>query len=189
MDKFSFFFGFYGLILGLAVTELLNGLGALVRAGELRRLGWQTGLLALFVLLVVCATWIDAWDSLRSTTLDFAGLLAPLLIAILYYLAAGVTFPKNPAEWPSLDDYFMKRRRFVLSLMLAAEFIVNYTYRSVLLETFHSHPQKCWEWTVPYNLGIKLGFMALILVKGRRANIIGLCVMILLFLVPYWHHG
>ena len=113
MDKFSFFFGFYGLILGLAVTELLNGLGALVRAGELRRLGWQTGLLALFVLLVMCATWIDAWDSLRSTTLDFAGLWAPLLIAILYYLAAGVTFPKNPAEWPSLDDYFMKRKRSV----------------------------------------------------------------------------
>jgi hypothetical protein len=187
MDKFSFFFGFYGLILGLAVAELLNGLGALVRAGELRRLGWQTGLLALFVLLLVCATWIDAWDSLRGTTLDFAGLWAPLLIAILYYLAAGVTFPKSPAEWPSLDDYFMKRKRFVFSLMLAAEFVVNYSYRSVLLETFHDHPQKFWEWELPYNLVIKLGFVVLILVKGRRANIVGLVGMILLFLVPYWH--
>jgi 2,5-diketo-D-gluconate reductase A len=35
MDKFTFFFGFYGLILGLAATELLKGFGALVRAGEL----------------------------------------------------------------------------------------------------------------------------------------------------------
>ena len=35
MDTFSFFFGSYGLILGLAVTELLGGLGNVVRAGAL----------------------------------------------------------------------------------------------------------------------------------------------------------
>ncbi|MEO5718139.1 MAG: hypothetical protein ABIR29_06165 [Chthoniobacterales bacterium] len=189
MDKFSFFFGFYGLILGLAVAELLNGLGALVRAGELRRLGWQTGLLGFFVLMVVCATWIDAWDSLRDTTLDFAGLWAPLLIAIFYYLAAVVTFPKNPAEWASLDNYFIKRKRFVLSLMLGAEFLVNYSYRGVLLEVYRNHPAKFWEWTVPYNLAIKVGFLGLIFVKGRIANIVGLLVMGLLFVIPYWHHG
>jgi hypothetical protein len=112
LDKFGFFFGFYGLILGLAVAELLNGLGALARAGELRRLGWQTGLLGLFLLLVVCATWIDAWESLRGVSLDFDGLWAPILIAVLYYLAAAVTFPKNPSEWTSLDDYFVQRKRF-----------------------------------------------------------------------------
>ena len=188
MDKFSFFFGFYGLILGLAVTELLNGLGALVRAGELRRLGWPTGLLAFFVLLVICATWIDAWDSLRNTTLDFAGLWAPLCIAILYYLAAAVTFPKNPAEWPSLDEYFFKRKRFVFSMMLAAEFVVNYSYRSVLLNTFHYQAHRFWLWSVPYNLAIKTGFVALIFVKGHKANVIGLFAMVLLFLLPYWHH-
>ncbi|HEY4113343.1 MAG TPA: hypothetical protein VGM17_04715 [Rhizomicrobium sp.] len=59
MDKFAFFFGFYGLMLGLAVTELLAGFGALARAGQLRKLGVQTGLLAMFLLLVICATWID----------------------------------------------------------------------------------------------------------------------------------
>ena len=187
MDKFSFFFGFYGLILGLAVTELLKGLGALVRAGELRRLGWQTGLLASFVLLVICATWIDAWDSLRNTSLDLAGLWAPVLIAILYYLAAVVTFPKNPAEWSSLDDYFAQRKRFILLLMLAAEFVVNYSYRSIFLDDLQNHPDRFWEWRVPYNIAIKVGFLWLIFVKGRWATIIGLCALILLFFIPYWH--
>jgi len=189
MDKFSFFFGFYGLILGLAVTELLKGFGALVRVGEVRRLGWQTGLLALFALLVICATWIDAWDSLRDTSLDFAGLWAPVLVAVLYYLAALVTFPKDPAEWPSLDDYYVQRKRFVLSLMLAAEFLVNYTYRNVLLDNLHDHPQTFWEWQLPYNLAIKVGFLWLIFVKGRAANIVGLAAMVLLFFIPYWHHA
>jgi hypothetical protein len=111
VDRFSFFFGFYGLILGLAVTELLNGLGKLVRAGALRKLGWQTGLLALFLLLVIIATWIDAWESLRGVTLDIAGLWAPALVASIYHLTATIVFPEHPAEWPSLDDYFAKRRR------------------------------------------------------------------------------
>ena len=169
MDKFSFFFGFYGLILGLAVTELLNGLGALARTGELKRLGAQTGLLALFVLLVICATWIDAWESLRGVSLDLAGLWAPILIAILYYLAATVTFPKNPTDWASLDDYFAKRKSFVASLMLAAEFAVNYSYRSVLIDTYQHNPEKFWHWLVPYNFAIKLAFLALIFVRGRVA--------------------
>jgi hypothetical protein len=189
MDKFSFFFSFYGLILGLAATELLKGLGALARTGELRRLGWQTGLLALLLLLVICATWIDAWDSLRNATLDFAGLWAPIVIAVLYYLAASVTFPESPAEWPSLDDYFFKRKRFVLVLMLLAEFAVNYSYRGILLDTFQNDPQKFWEWTLPYNVAIKFGFVALIFAKGRRVNIIGLVAMVLLFLLPYWRHA
>jgi hypothetical protein len=188
VDKFGFFFGFYGLILGLAVTELLNGLGALARTGELRRLGWLTGLLALFVLLVVCATWIDAWDSLRGVTLDFAGLWAPILIAILYYLAATVTFPEKPADWVSLDDYYLKRKRLVVTLMLAAEFVVNYTYRDVLLDNYRHDPQRFWGWNVPYNVAIKFAFLALIFVRGRRANMAALVAIILLFLLPYWHH-
>ena len=188
MDRFAFFFGFYGLILGLAVAELLNGLGALARAGELRRLGAQTGLLALFVLLVVCATWIDAWDSLRTVPLSFAGLWAPILIAILYYLAATVTFPKNPADWTQLDAYFAKRKRFVAVLLLAAEFLVNYTYRGVLIATLHADPDKFWHWSVPYNLAIKLAFLFLIFAKGRPANIAALVALNLLFLVPYWFH-
>jgi len=186
VDRFAFFFGFYGLILGLAVAELLNGLGALARAGELRRLGAQTSLLALFVLLVVCATWIDAWASLRNVSLNFAGLWAPIMIAILYYLAAAVTFPRNPADWTSLDDYYARRKRFVVCLMLAAEFLVNFTYRGVLLQELHSNPDKFWHWSVPYNVAIKLAFVALIFVKGRRANIAALIVLNLLFLAPYW---
>jgi hypothetical protein len=113
VDKFSFFFGFYGLILGLAVTELLNGLAKLARAGTLGKLGWQTGLLALFLLLVICATWIDARESLRGVSGALASLWAPVTVAILYYLAATIAFPEHPEDWASLDDYFVRRKRIV----------------------------------------------------------------------------
>jgi len=95
---------------------------------------------------------------------------------------------RNPAEWNSLEEYFLQRKRFVLTLMLAAEFVVNYSYRNVLLGVLHNHAQVFWEWSMPYNVAIKLGFLGLILARGRRANTIGLFAMVLLFLLPYWHH-
>ena len=100
VDRFSFFFAFYGLILGLAVTELLGGFAAMVRARALRRLEPETALLALLTFIAICATWIDAWDSLQAITLDFAGLWAPILLATLYYLAAAVIFPAIPPISP-----------------------------------------------------------------------------------------
>ncbi len=39
MDQFEFFMGFYGLLLGLSVAELLLGFGNLVRAPETAPLG------------------------------------------------------------------------------------------------------------------------------------------------------
>jgi hypothetical protein len=188
LDQFGFFFGFYGLILGLAVTELLKGLGKLARAGSLRKLGWQTGLLALFLLLVICATWIDAWDSLRGVALNFAGLWGPVLIAIIYYLAATITFPEHPDAHASLDDYFAKRKRDVAILILLAEFVVNYTYLPVYIATYAHNPDKFWTWLIPYNTVIKLVFIAFIFVRGKRANIAVLSAMILMFLLPYWQH-
>jgi hypothetical protein len=70
--------------------------------------------------------------------------------------------------------------------MLVAEFLVNFTYRGVLLQELHSNPDKFWHWSVPYNVAIKLAFVALIFVKGRRSNIAALIVLNLLFLAPYW---
>lgn len=65
--------------------------------------------------------------------------------------------------------------------------LADRTYRSVLFETLRNHPHEFWSWQVPYNMAIKLGFLRLIFAKGRRANVFGLSVMILLFVVPYWH--
>jgi len=153
----------------------------------MRKLGWQTGLLALFVLLVIIATWIDAWESLRGVSLDLAGLWAPVLIAILYYLASTIVFPEHPAQWPSLDDYFAKR--VVAVLLLAGEFAVNYTYWPHIQVEAARDSALLWDWFIPYNVGIKLVFIALIFVRGKRLNIAALAALILIFLLPYWHRA
>jgi hypothetical protein len=189
VDQFEFFFAFYGLILGLAVAELLNGVAGLVRAQRVRRVGLQTALLAAFVMLVVIATWLDAWKTLRDVRLALSDLALPFGIGALYYLAAVTVFPKDVERWESLDDYFAERKRYVAGLLLAAEVLLSATFGDVFSDVFRTNPVRFWTWLVPYNIAIHAALLALIFVKGRRWNIAVLAGLILLFLIPYWNVG
>ena len=189
IDSFSFFFAFYGLILGLAVTELLGGFARFVRARALNKLEPQTALLGFLIFIVICATWIDAWNTLTKIRLEFEALWAPILLATFYFLAAAVTFPSDPAEFDHLATYYAERKRFVVGMLLAAEVLVTFTFRAIVIDELHRRPMIFWLWFLPYNLTIKGTYVALLLVRSRRANIIALVALILLFMVPYWVHG
>lgn len=189
MERFNFFFAFYGLILGLAATEILKGFGVFVRTRSLNKIDIPTALLALFIFLDICATWIDAWQSLRGVSLDFSGLWAPLLLATLYYLAATVVFPRDEKDVEDLSNYYYERKTFVVGALLVAEFLVNYTYLPRAQAMLAASPTAFWFWYIPYNVAIKGAFVALLFLQTRRANIIALSALIFLFLVPYWDAG
>ena len=70
-----------GLMLGLGVAELLSGFAGIVRAHALKKLEPQTSLVALLTFILICATWVDAWNMDRSVTLNFGDLWAPILVA------------------------------------------------------------------------------------------------------------
>lgn len=189
MEKFSFFFGFYGLVLGLAATELLGGFAGMVRARAVHKMEAQTALVALLTFLIICVTWIDAWNSLAAITIDLQGLWAPILLATLYYLAAAVVFPRYKTEYGRLAGYFAERKRFIISMLLVAELVANYTYLKVWTNTFAHKPAVFWYWMVPYNLAILGCFVALLVVRSRRANVGLLAALLFLFSFPYWTHG
>lgn len=189
MERFSFFFGFYGLVLGLAATELLAGFGAMVRARSAHKIEAQTGLIALLTFLIIVITWIDAWNSLAAITIDLAHLWAPVLLATFYYLAASVIFPKNVKQYDQLAEYYAQRKRFVVTMLLLAELVANYTYLKVWTNTFANKPAVFWLWMVPYNLGILGSLAGLLFVRARRLNILLLILLLLLYTVPYWTHG
>ncbi|HEX3423769.1 MAG TPA: hypothetical protein VHS33_10270 [Sphingomicrobium sp.] len=186
MDRFSFFFSFYGLILGFAVAELLSGFAGMVRAHALKKLEAQTALTALLTLIAIVATWVDAFSMERSLTLDFRDLWAPIVVAIVYYLAAAVIFPRDSRQYGHLRAYFAARRKFVIGLLFAAELVDIYVNRAFYMDTYIRDPARFWGWLMPYNVLIKGGMLALFLVRGRRATIALLVVEIFILLVPYW---
>jgi hypothetical protein len=189
VDKFSFFFAFYGLILGLAVTELLGGFAGMVRAHAVRKIEAQTALLALFTFVLICATWVDAFNMSQGISLNFDDLWAPILLATFYYLAAAVVFPRDESQYPHLHAYFAARRKFVVGMLLAAEVVDNVTDFSWDRDQYLHQPAHFWGWLVPYNIAIDGCFIALFFARGRRANIVLLSALILLFLIPYWDQG
>ncbi|HEY6047842.1 MAG TPA: hypothetical protein VIV07_02225 [Sphingomicrobium sp.] len=189
MDRFAFFFAFYGLILGLAVAELLAGFAGMVRAHALKKLEAQTGLIALLAFVLICATWIDAWNMLQGITLNLGDLWPPVLLATFYFLAAAVIFPRDPGQYSHLRAYFAARRTFVIGMLFAAELVDMWVDRAWFADQRLHQPAHFWGWVVPYNIAIKGCFIALLLVRGRRATIALLVAQILIFMVPYWQQG
>lgn len=189
MDRFSFFFAFYGLLLGLAVAELLGGFARMVRARAIRKIDAQSALAGTLTFLLICATWIDAFDRFKNVSLDFGGLWAPILAGTAYFLAATVIFPTDDDQYGRMSDYFIERKRFIVAMLLAAETFVNVTFLDAYAEAFHEHPLAFWAFLVPYNLAINVAFIALLIAKTRRANAVLLSTLIFLFLVVYWSRG
>lgn len=189
MDSFTYFIAFYSLILGLALTELLGGFAHMVRAKTLKKLEPQTALLALFILVDICSTWVDSWLSLKHVTVDFAGLWAPVLLAICLYLAAAIVFPHDEADHERLADYYRERKRFIVGLLFAVEMLIHVTYLPIFEDRIAHEPQVFWFWTVPFNLAIEASMIALFLVRSKRANVLLLVVLLLLLMVPYWDQG
>jgi hypothetical protein len=189
VDSFTYFIAFYSLILGLGLTELLAGFAHMVRAKALKKLEPQTALLAVFILVDICSVWIDSWLTLKDVTVDFAGLWAPVLLAISLYLPAATVFPHDDADHQRLADYYRERKPFVLAMLLAVEMLTHVIYLPVFVARIAHQPEIFWFWNVPYNVAIEATMEALIVHSSRRANNVLLAILLLLILVPYWDQG
>jgi hypothetical protein len=171
------------------VTELLGGFAGMVRAHAVKKLEAQTALLALLTFVLICATWVDAFNMSQGITLDFEELWAPILLATFYYLAAATVFPREAGQYAHLHAYFAARRKFVIGMLIAAELVNHVANIRWYADEHAQRPAHFWAWVIPYNVAIDVCFVALFLVRGRRANIALLGALILLFLIPYWHEG
>lgn len=119
MSPFEFFMGFYGLLLGIGLAELLLSFGRLIRARTRPKIGLLTPTLGLLVFLQIITSLIDAWLRLQHLRIDLIDMAIPILIGIAYFLAAVTVVPDDHNEWQSLDDYFFAKRIWTLGPVLA----------------------------------------------------------------------
>jgi hypothetical protein len=189
MDRFNLFFAFYGLILGLALTEILSGFGHLVRTRSLHRMEAQTALLALFGFLAITTVWIDAFTALDKVQLTIQSLWPPILTATFYYLGATVIFPSDPADFDRLADYYAERKRFVVTMFFACELLATYMFLPIIEAGFREAPAATWLYYLPFNLLMKGSYIGVLLARSRRANLAWLATLILLLGGQYWENG
>jgi hypothetical protein len=188
VDSFSYIIVFYSLILGLAVAELLGGFTLMVRAHAIKKLEAQTALMALLIFICILSEWVDAWNTMKSESVDFRGLALPILLAVSYYFAASVVFPHREADHERLADYYNDRRSFVAGALVAADVLDNITYLHIYATDLRQTPAVFWLWDLPYNLAIAACLVALAFSRSRTLNVILLMSAILLLIFPYWQN-
>lgn len=178
MNAFEYFMGFFSLVMGLAAVTLAAGLAETLKARKAIRVGVLTPLFALFMLMDISTFWAIGWVGLQDIRINYGTIYFGLSITLPYFLAAALVFPKEPADWPSLDDYYDAHKRLPLAGVIFCNAV------GVLYRVF-------WGQFDGFTLlqGFRLGLffaclVALILVRGRRINIALLILLCLINLAP-----
>src|SRR4051812_44053096 len=175
MDSFSFVFSLFGLLLGLALAEVLGGFGNVLQERRKLRIGWQTPLLGILVALDITSFWTFAWSTRASIPPRYIALFVGLLFTGTYYLIARLVFPRDFKEWPDLDVYYAAHKRFVLGGMLLLNLVAAGISAGLGVNPFAT-------WLEMTNLVLFYPLvLAAVLIRGRRVNVALLAFLSLLY--------
>jgi hypothetical protein len=177
MTDFEFVFTLFGLLLGLALANVLEGLGNALQERRKLNVGVLTPLLGLLITIDIASFWTVAWSLRDRFQPTFMALLCGLAVTGTYYFIARMVFPRNTAEWPDFDVYFWGHKRWLLSGMIFCD-ASAYAAQMAL----HENPLVGVLDKIFAGL-LFLGLAATLLAKGKRLNIALLVSLILLYLV------
>ena len=175
MSNFEFVFSLFGLLLGLALAEVLGGFGNAIQSRRRLRIGWLTPLLGLLVAIDLTSFWMTAWRVRDLIPASNMTLYAGLAVIGLYYLTARITFPHDLEEWPDLDAYYFEHKKYVLGGVIACNLMALAGIAAIA-----NNPFAHWEaWLV--SISFIVPAVAAIVLRGRRVNAALLAFMILLY--------
>ncbi len=151
MDEFSYLSVLLSIIIGLAVTQILQGFRARMLSHTRVRRYWPVQVWCAILLIVCTQMWWAMFDLRHRADWNFDDFLVLLGHTILVYLLAGIVLPDFPEgkEVDLREHYFTQRRRF-FSLLLATAVVS--VLRDVVLN--HSLPERT-------NLLFHIGYIAI----------------------------
>jgi hypothetical protein len=187
---FDLVFALFGLLLGLAVAEVLSGFIRTIKVRKKVRIGWLTPLLGALVILDQTTLWMVAFDLRDAVPLTYLTLVIVLAMVGGYYLLSTLIFPDDPAECPDFDDHYHANNRIVLSgvlLINLAQFAITMllaTPAATMTESAAGRTEVAALERGSTGVGgplflIEMALLvALILAKNRRANLVLLSLLI-----------
>lgn len=184
MDQFEFFFAFFGLLLGLALAELLNGYAAILREKVRPAWGLVTPLLGVLIVIEIAATFVDAWLKLKTVDINLVGFALPGLIGIAYYVAAVMAVPRHAADWVSLDDYFYARRYWIVGLLIGANLGHVALELPGMAAQFEAKGSVLLRYLIA-NFILFGAYFTLLTAKKRRLSVAAVAVLLLYFANSY----
>lgn len=110
------------VVIGLAVTHLMQGLAGLVQRQNRERIWWVHLVWVASMLLVAVSWWW--WEYyLHTVNWTFEVYLFVLLYAFCIYLACALLFPRESDAFIAYDEYFLDHRAWFFGLLIALNVI------------------------------------------------------------------
>ena len=181
MSGFDLVFALFGLVLGLAVTEVLAGFSRVLKMRGKAHIGWLVPLLGLLVLLDLTSFWMQAFALREYMPANLLTLFVVLAIVGSYYLVATLIFPDDPEAWPDFDLYYDRFNRRILGGMLGiniASLVASVVLIMVMPEPSATAEPEAGLWSTIFEVAPVVLIPALMLVRGRRANLALLVLLI-----------
>ncbi|MBX7500077.1 hypothetical protein K3181_01305 [Qipengyuania sp. YG27] len=136
MSGFDFAFTLFGLVLGLAMAEVLAGFVRVLKARSLPassskavgrtkkasssaavgrksrsiRIGWMTPVMGGIVVVDLVTAWNLAWLTLQEVSISIPVLVAGMVETGLYFVAASLVWPDEAKDWADLDNWFDRHK-------------------------------------------------------------------------------
>ncbi|MDQ6809880.1 MAG: hypothetical protein M3Z64_10745 [Verrucomicrobiota bacterium] len=124
MDEFSYLSVLLSVIIGLAVTEILQGFRQRLLAHGSVRNYWPSRLWAATILLVCAQTWWAMFGLRSRHDWTFEEFLVLLVQTILLYLVAGLVFPDFATdETVDLREHYFRQRKRFFGLLIAVALV------------------------------------------------------------------
>jgi hypothetical protein len=172
MTVFEFVFSLYSLLFGLALAQVFGGFGNTLQERHKLQVGWLTPLLGLFVILDLTSFWEIGWQMRDISRPYFLFLMACVLLAGIYYLAARLVFPRNFVEWPDFDVYYFRHKQWVYGGILLCN-LVAAAALTVLKNAFMRSPIGFLNFLTYFVL-----LIGLLAARTKRASIVLLILML-----------
>lgn len=190
MTAFELVFALFGMLLGLAIAEVLGGFVRTIKLRRKVRVGLLTPMLGGLVILDQTGLWMVAFDLRDAVPLTYLTLLVVLTMVGGYYLISTQIFPDDPAECPDFDEHYFANNRLVLTAVLvinlmqlaATLFLASPAEQAI--ESAAGRAEVLALETGRTGVGgpiflVELALLVLlILVQNRRANVVLLALLI-----------
>lgn len=165
MELFSFLMILISIIIGLGVTEILSGVGRLLRARRGIRFYWIHELFIVGASVALLQQWWESWDLRGLPEATFPQAVVLLLGPVLLFLIVYLLFP-DPVPNADLEAYYYEQAPYLWGFVVGGTIVGTFVKPWVFhLEVFH-----------PSNLsGLLTIPLGIVLVRSRSRRVHAVC--------------
>lgn len=118
MQMFEYIIVLISIVIGLALTHLMQGIAGLIQHPSRDRIWWVHLVWVAYMFISTIFWWWWQFNLQKIATWTFSVYVFVLCYAFLIYIICALLFPKDLEGYDGFKDYFLSRRRWFFGLLI-----------------------------------------------------------------------